>query len=187
MLRDFRCSFLWFAAVAMTVSSFVVESTSAADFAPHATVLKDYQKVVSSADGKRSLYTIWVNKKTNQMYAELPSSYASQKYFIALTISSGDQLAGLQMGDRYVLLASIRSPAGSHRTKYRDAQYWRFGFASICEATLYRSRIARCPYCHYWTERRSCDRHGCTFGWPGIDPFRRSSSSIRAFPITFHN
>ncbi len=102
MLRVFRHSFLWFAAFAVTVSSFVAQTASGADFAPHATVLKDYEKVVSSADGKSSLYTIWVNKKENQMYAELPSSYASQRYFIALTISSGDQLAGLQMGDRYV-------------------------------------------------------------------------------------
>lgn len=72
------------------------------DFPPHAEVLKGFDKVVSTADGKRSLYTIWTREKDGQMYAELPSSFASDKYFIALTVSSGDRFAGLQSGDMYV-------------------------------------------------------------------------------------
>jgi hypothetical protein len=36
------------------------------------------------------------------MLAELPSSYSSQKQFIAMTVSSGERMAGLQAGDMYV-------------------------------------------------------------------------------------
>ncbi len=36
------------------------------------------------------------------MYLELPKDFANKKYFIALTISSGDEYAGLQFGDHYV-------------------------------------------------------------------------------------
>ncbi|HIN94480.1 MAG TPA: hypothetical protein EYN03_02455, partial [Planctomycetes bacterium] len=32
-------------------------------FPPHSQVLNGYEKVVSTADGSRSLYTLWVNKK----------------------------------------------------------------------------------------------------------------------------
>lgn len=71
-------------------------------YPPHAEVLKDFEKVVSTADGKASLFTIWTREKDAQMYAELPKNFASQKYFIALTVSSGDRFAGLQAGDMYV-------------------------------------------------------------------------------------
>jgi hypothetical protein len=71
-------------------------------YPPHADVLKDFQKVVSTADDKGSLYTIWTREKDGQMYAELPKNFSSQKYFIALTVSSGERFAGLQAGDMYV-------------------------------------------------------------------------------------
>ena len=74
-------------------------------FPPYAAVIKGYEKVVSTApDGKPSLFTIWVRKKDGQMLAELPGNYARNRYFIALTIASGDLLAGLQWGDLYVYL-----------------------------------------------------------------------------------
>ena len=66
------------------------------DFPPHATVMKGYEKVVSTADGQASFYTLWIRKKDGQMLAELPKTYASQKQFIAMTVSSGEQFAGLQ-------------------------------------------------------------------------------------------
>jgi hypothetical protein len=77
-------------------------SSKKSTFKPHADILKGYQKVVSTADGKKSLYTLWTRKKDGQMYAELPSGFASQKYFFAMTVSSGDRFAGLQRGDMYV-------------------------------------------------------------------------------------
>lgn len=72
------------------------------DFPPHATVLDGYEKVVSTSDGARSLFTIWKRDKDGQMFAELPRNFASQKFFIALTVSSGERFAGLRAGDMYV-------------------------------------------------------------------------------------
>ena len=72
------------------------------DFPPYASVMKGYEKVVSTADGQASFYTLWIRKKDGQMLAELPKTYASQKQFIAMTVSSGEQFAGLQAGDMYV-------------------------------------------------------------------------------------
>jgi len=72
------------------------------EFPPLDEVLKDYEKVVSTADGQRSLYTIWTRAKDGQMLAALPSDYETKKFFIALTIASGEYFAGLQAGDMYV-------------------------------------------------------------------------------------
>jgi hypothetical protein len=65
-------------------------------------VTEGFKKVVSTMDGKASLYGIWVREKDNQMLAELPQGYAGQKHFIALTIASGESFAGLQAGEMYV-------------------------------------------------------------------------------------
>ncbi len=69
------------------------------DFPPFAEVAKDYEKVVSTADGSESLYTIWRRAKDNQLLAELPRNFANQKHFIAMTVAGGDIWAGLQGGD----------------------------------------------------------------------------------------
>ncbi|MFQ5732602.1 MAG: zinc-dependent metalloprotease [Planctomycetaceae bacterium] len=79
------------------------KKTSTAKAAPaHAKILSGYTKVVSTADGKKPMYTIWVRKKDSQMVAELPANFASKKYFIGLTVSSGERFAGLQARDMYV-------------------------------------------------------------------------------------
>jgi hypothetical protein len=72
------------------------------EFPPLAEVLKDYEKVVSTADGAKSLYTIWTRAKDGQMLAALPAGYERMKFFIALTVASGEDFAGLQAGDMYV-------------------------------------------------------------------------------------
>lgn len=74
------------------------------EFPPFDQVRKDYEKVISTADGQRSLLEIWTREKDGQMLAVIPSSYLSKskKFFIALTISSGESFAGLQAGDLYV-------------------------------------------------------------------------------------
>ena len=72
------------------------------EFPPHTTVLKEYDKIVSTADGARSMYTLWTRSKDGQVYAELPPTFAQKRYFIALTVASGDKYAGLQSGDYYV-------------------------------------------------------------------------------------
>jgi len=72
------------------------------DFPPLEEVIKDYEKVVSTAEDEQSLYTVWVREKDGQVLAALPSSYTNKKFFIALTIASGEEFAGLQAGDMYV-------------------------------------------------------------------------------------
>lgn len=68
---------------------------------PFAEVSKGYEKVVSTTDGQ-SFYNLWTRAKDGQMLAELPRGYENQKHFIALTVASGDNYAGLQTGDMYV-------------------------------------------------------------------------------------
>ena len=80
----------------------VAQEAPKPEFPPHATVLNGYEKVVSTADGARSMYTLWTRSKDGQVYAELPTTFAEKRYFIALTVASGDKFAGLQSGDYYV-------------------------------------------------------------------------------------
>ena len=72
------------------------------EYPPFAEVAKGYEKVVSTMDGAAGYYTIWIRKKDNQMLAELPRTYTTDKQFIALTVSAGERYAGLQAGERYV-------------------------------------------------------------------------------------
>ncbi|MEE9295678.1 MAG: hypothetical protein V3W34_12045, partial [Phycisphaerae bacterium] len=65
-------------------------------------IAKDYEKVISTADGQASLYTVWIRKKDGQMLAELPGNFEKQLLFIAYTISGGIPTAGVQFGDMYV-------------------------------------------------------------------------------------
>ncbi len=64
-------------------------------------VLAGYEKVVSTADGRRSFYTLWNRAADQQLYAELPEAYANQRHYLALTVSSGGSYAGLQAGELY--------------------------------------------------------------------------------------
>lgn len=72
------------------------------EFPPQAEVFKDYEQVVSSIDKTPSLMQVWVRRKDNQMLGVLPEGYANRKFFIALTVASGERYAGLQAGDMYV-------------------------------------------------------------------------------------
>ncbi len=71
------------------------------DFPKVDDVLKGYEKVVSTADGRKSFYTLWSRGKDQQMYAELPQKFIEQRHYLALTVASGDNYAGLQAGDMY--------------------------------------------------------------------------------------
>ncbi len=71
------------------------------DFPSFEEVAKDFEKVVSTAEGT-SLYGLWQRKKDGQMLAELPAGFASQKQFIALSVPTGEEFSGLQMGEKYV-------------------------------------------------------------------------------------
>ncbi len=63
-------------------------------------VSKDFEKVVSTAEGT-SFYGLWQRKKDGQMLAELPAGYPNTKQFIALTLPTGELFAGLQIGEYY--------------------------------------------------------------------------------------
>ncbi len=63
-------------------------------------VSKGFTKVVSTADGN-SFYNLYINKKTNQVLAELPRGYEKQNHFFAMTVAGGEIFAGLQSGDLY--------------------------------------------------------------------------------------
>ena len=71
------------------------------DFPPHTEVLKDYEEVVSSIDRARSLLSVWIKRKDNQLLAAFPEQFENKKFFIAMTVASGEKYAGLQAGDIY--------------------------------------------------------------------------------------
>lgn len=70
-------------------------------FKPFAEVSKGFEKVISTTDGK-SFYTLWKKEKDGSLLAELPRGFEGQKHFVALTVASGEEYAGLQQGDMLV-------------------------------------------------------------------------------------
>lgn len=59
-----------------------------------------YEQVISTADGN-SFYDLYINRKTNQVLAELPRGFEKQHHFFAMTVAGGEIFAGLQAGDIY--------------------------------------------------------------------------------------
>src|ERR1043165_3919324 len=108
MTRSRRVRFLAAGLAALLVGGWVALSGGAqapADKSPASeldTLLKGFEKVVSTSDSRPSMYTVYINKKDGQILAELPKEFATKKYFIALTVASGELYAGLQAGDLYV-------------------------------------------------------------------------------------
>lgn len=82
------------------LSSAVVGQTKKPEFPPHAEVLKGFDKV-AVAEGVRPMYTLYHQKKTGHVYAELPSSFSSKRYMFAITLAAGSRYAGLQSGEQY--------------------------------------------------------------------------------------
>lgn len=70
------------------------------DIPPFDQVSKDHEKVVTTTDG--AFYNLWLDKKRNQLLAELPRGWENQKHYIAVTQASGGVFAGLQGPARYV-------------------------------------------------------------------------------------
>ena len=86
----------------VVVLSFAARSQADDEFPPFDKVSEGYTKVISTADGQASLYTVYRNSKENQLLAELSPSYASQKIFIATSIAGGGTETGFQWSNRYV-------------------------------------------------------------------------------------
>ncbi len=79
----------------------------AKELPPFAKVSEGYSKVVSTADGKASMYGVYHNKKDHQLLASLPGNYASQKFFVVATVAGGDP----QMGVYSIWHNRVGSPA----------------------------------------------------------------------------
>jgi len=88
--------------VSTTVTAESLAQDKKQDFPPFDKVSEGFTKVDPSGDASGSLYTLWINRKTNDMLAELPRGWQKQKYFIAVTQASGGIFAGLQGPERYV-------------------------------------------------------------------------------------
>ena len=71
-------------------------------YPPHEKIIEGFTKAESRSPDHQTLGNIWTRERDAQMYLELPKDFATKKYFIALTVSSGDEYAGLQAGDYYV-------------------------------------------------------------------------------------
>ncbi len=91
-----------FASTAMAQPGDAPKPKKKPDFPPFEKVSEGYKKVVSTAGGAKSLFTIYTREKDAQMLAELPRDFEKSRYFFAMTIASGEIFAGLQAGDRYV-------------------------------------------------------------------------------------
>ncbi|MFG0264898.1 MAG: zinc-dependent metalloprotease, partial [Rhodopirellula sp. JB055] len=75
-------------------------TSSAADLPPFSKISEGYKQLpVSDQQAKKGLFNVWQNEKESSVLAELPKNFAGKKYFVALTLSSGDRYAGLQSGD----------------------------------------------------------------------------------------
>lgn len=73
-----------------------------ADFPPFDKVVEGYTKIDPPADASATMYTVYIKENEGQLLFELPKNYGTKKYFIGLTVASGQQFAGLQAGDYYV-------------------------------------------------------------------------------------
>jgi len=72
------------------------------EYPPFNDVVQGHEQVTSTKGPGPTMYTLWLRRKDNHLLAELPPDYMQRKYFIALTVASGETFAGLQQGDAYV-------------------------------------------------------------------------------------
>ena len=72
-------------AALLAVLTIVASSPGQDDFKSFAEVSKGYEKVISTTDGSETLYGLWINRKKEQLIAELPRGWQSQRHYIAVT------------------------------------------------------------------------------------------------------
>lgn len=72
------------------------------DFPPFTEVYEGYSEVISTIDRARPLLSLWVRPKDNQLLAAFPPGFDRKRFFVALTVASGERYAGLQGDDMYV-------------------------------------------------------------------------------------
>jgi hypothetical protein len=89
---------------ALATALFLSGGTSGSAFAqelpPLDKAIEGYTKLESAdLQDPKTLFTVWKRDRDQQMLLELPKNFMGKRYFIALTVSSGDLYAGLQSGD----------------------------------------------------------------------------------------
>ncbi|HAC92665.1 MAG TPA: hypothetical protein DCF63_18845 [Planctomycetaceae bacterium] len=92
---------LRFAWVSVLVAT-VLQSSVWAEYPPFDKVTEGFKKIEPPSSDSSSMYSVYVKADTGDVLLELPKSYATKKYFIGLTVASGQMFAGLQAGDFYV-------------------------------------------------------------------------------------
>ncbi|MEM9165637.1 MAG: zinc-dependent metalloprotease [Planctomycetota bacterium] len=96
-----RLSMVSAAVLAIGSVSALAQGEKKPEFPPFKDVSEGFDKVVSTVGEDSSLYSIWIDRKTGQMLAELPRGYERQRHFFAMTVGSGEIFAGLQGRDLY--------------------------------------------------------------------------------------
>jgi hypothetical protein len=80
----------------------MMDSTSANEYPPFEKVIEGFKKIDPPSNEPESMYTVYTKPEKGEILLELPKNYASKKYFIGITVASGQIFAGLQAGDFYV-------------------------------------------------------------------------------------
>ena len=94
---------IYIAAIAVALTAATTSSTLAKP-KQFNEVNEGFSEVVSTADGSKPLFGLWVDKKENQLLLELPRGWERKKFFIAVTPSAGVIFSGLQGNEAYVYL-----------------------------------------------------------------------------------
>ena len=82
---------------------FIASPARSADLPSFDSVSDGFEKVVvSDLKSQKAFFNVWRRNKDAQLLGELPKNFKTKSYFIALTLSSGDQYAGLQSGELVV-------------------------------------------------------------------------------------
>lgn len=98
MLWQLRRKITFFLGAMLTVAPIY----AADDYPPFEKIIEGYTKVEPAPDDGRTMYDVYVKEKEGQLILEIPKNYPDKKYFIGLTVASGQVFAGLQAGDFYV-------------------------------------------------------------------------------------
>jgi Met-zincin/Domain of unknown function (DUF5117) len=88
--------------VGLLLAGLSSSQASAADYPPFDKVIEGFKKIEPPTGEPPSMYTVYTKEDKGLVLLELPKNYESKKYFIGLTVASGQIFAGLQAGDFYV-------------------------------------------------------------------------------------